>query len=330
MRCLAPALLSIVSIAGALACSKPSDPGAPPVANAHDAGAAAAPVTTSLALVQQWSPAHLHIAADHVRVVPATIGDAHQIGGVELFGVSDSQPAPEDDDGSKLVGVIGGATGKIVEGDELLRAVSAGKPEPKQLAAVALQVAGREGDVLDAATTLEQRKAKVARPAIADQTFSFWVWTHEVPRSIEHATLDLSTGKLTLVPPAMPREVAITRAIATLGGVSTARHASAVLTLAEACSDSKAQQALIRALENHPRIKTRAAIAESIHHCGAPAIDPLIHAMEKDRAPIVRQNAASGLGKIGDPRGRAALAQAARSDDANLAYAAKAALGKLK
>ncbi|HET9619947.1 MAG TPA: hypothetical protein VFP84_01180, partial [Kofleriaceae bacterium] len=197
--------LALVSLA-VLACSKPSsDPGAPPADKPHDAGAAAAPATTSLALVQRWSPAHLHIAADHVRVVAATIGDAHQIGGVELFGVSDSQPPPEDDDGSKLVGVVGGAAGKVVEGDELLRAVSAGKPDPKVLAAVALQVAGRDGDVLDAATTPEQRKAKVARPAIADQTFSFWVWTHEVPRSLEHATLDLATGKLTLVPPAMPR-----------------------------------------------------------------------------------------------------------------------------
>jgi hypothetical protein len=207
--------------------------------------------------------------------------------------------------------------------------VSASKPPPKQLAEVALQVAGRDGDVLDAATTPEQRAAKVARPAIADQMFSFWVWTREVPRSLEHATLDLSTGKLTLVPPAMPREVAVAHAIATLNGVSVARHASAAATLGEACSDGKALQALERALENHPRTKTRVAVADELRHCGAPALDVLINAMEHDRASVVRQAAASSLGKIGEPRARAALAKAARSEDANLAWTAKNALGKL-
>jgi hypothetical protein len=334
MHRFAPAFVPMLAVVGALACSAkstPPDESAEPVAKAPGAARAgsAAPVTTSLALVQQWSPTHLHIVADHVRVVPVAIGGAARVGEIELFGVSDSEPAPEDDAETKLVGVVGGATGKVLEDDELLRAVSASKPAPKLLAEIALLVIGRDGDVLDAATTPEQRKAKVARPAIADQTFSFWVWTREVPRSLEHATLDLATGKLTLVPPTMPREVAVAHAIATLNGVSVARHASAAQTLGEACSDAKALQALERALENHPRVKTRVAVADELHRCGGPAVDSLINAMEHDRASVVRQASASSLGKIGEPRARASLAKAARGEDANLVWAAKNALGKL-
>jgi HEAT repeat protein len=51
--------------------------------------------------------------------------------------------------------------------------------------------------------------------------------------------------------------------------------------------------------------------------------------MQHDRSAMVRSEAASALGRTGDPRARPALAKAARSDDANLAWAAKNALAKL-
>jgi HEAT repeat protein len=52
--------------------------------------------------------------------------------------------------------------------------------------------------------------------------------------------------------------------------------------------------------------------------------------MEKDKSAMVRTRAASALGRLGDGRARPALAKAARSEDANLVWAAKNSLGKLK
>jgi len=96
------------------------------------------------------------------------------------------------------------------------------------------------------------------------------------------------------------------------------------------CDQPRARQALLSALGNHPRIKTRAAIADELHRCGAAAVDGLITAMQGDRSALVRRQAATALGRIGDARARAALGKATRSEDDNLAWAAKNALGKLK
>jgi hypothetical protein len=293
---------------------------------AEAAAAGAGAPGASLAVVQQWGAANLHLAAADVRATPSDVS----VPGIELYLLSDARPQADDESETRLVGVVGGATGKIVEGPELLLAVSANKPAPKALARVAIEAAQRDGDVLDTAATPEQRKAKVTAPATAGHTLSFWVWTHEVPRSLEHGALDLTTGVLALTPLPMSPAEAVARAIASLNGVSVGRHEAAIKVLADACTDPKARDALLRALENHPRVKSRVAVAEQIHHCGAPALDPLITAMEQDKASVVRQAAAVALGRIGDGRARAALAKAGRGEDANLAWAAKTALGKLK
>jgi HEAT repeat protein len=86
---------------------------------------------------------------------------------------------------------------------------------------------------------------------------------------------------------------------------------------------------LLRALGSLPRPETRAAIADVAHKCGAAAVPPLIDAMENDKSRMVRPRAASALGRIGDGRARPALAKAARSEDANLVWAANNALKKL-
>jgi HEAT repeat protein len=290
------------------------------------AGPGAAKPASSLAQVQQWAPGNLHIAAANVHVAAAAV----TVPGVELFLVTDGK-APEDEEvESTLVGVIGGADGKIVEGRDLLRAVIDAGPDAKALARVALWAGHRDGDILDAAATPEQRKARVKRPASKGTTFTFWVWTSDVPRSLERGTLERTTGALEIAPPPQPPKVAIANAIATLAGPSVLRHPAAIKTLSEACKDPKAQQALTSALANHARVRTRAAVAGEIHRCGAVAVDPLINVMEQDKSAIVRPEAASALGRIGEPRARAALAKAARSEDANLAWAAKNALGKLK
>jgi hypothetical protein len=288
------------------------------------AGSGAAKPADSLAQVQAWAPAVLHIAAAHVVAAEATVP------GIELFLVTDAKAPPDEEVEATLVGVIGGAGGTIVEGRDLLRAVIDAKPDAKALARVALWAGHRDGEILQAATTAEQRKAKVKPPATKGNTFTFWVWTSDVPRSLERGTLDRTTGALEIAPLPRPPKVEIASAIATLAGPSVLRHPAAIKALAEACKDPKAEQALTSALANHPRVKTRAAVAGEIHRCGAVAIDPLINAMEHDPSAIVRPEAASALGRVGEPRARAALAKAARSEDANLAWAAKNALGKLK
>ncbi|HEU4727924.1 MAG TPA: HEAT repeat domain-containing protein, partial [Kofleriaceae bacterium] len=265
-------------------------------------------------------------AAPSVRVGPAELS----VPGVDLFSLIEP-PAPGDEDSEvKLVGVVGGADGKLVEGRDLMRAVADVKPDRKTLARVALAVAQRQGELLDAATTSEQRKARVRPPTITDNALTFWVWTTDVPRSLERGKVDLATGAVDIAPPPMPRDAMIARAIATLGGVSILRHPAAIRTLADACSDPKARQALVSALASHPRARSRMAIADQIHRCGAAAVDPLINAMEQDKAAMVRSQAAIALGRIGDSRARPSLAKAARSEDANLVWAAKNALGKIQ
>jgi len=113
-------------------------------------------------------------------------------------------------------------------------------------------------------------------------------------------------------------------------GSVVSRYPGAIDTLVAACAEPKPRQVLLSLLSRHPRDRTRMAIANELRRCGAAAVDPLINQMEHDPSAMVRTEAASALGRTGDPRARAALAKAARSDDANLAWAAKNALGKLK
>lgn len=290
-------------------------------ADAPAAAPASAPATT-IELVQRGAAKDAHVAPADL-VVP----------GIELFVVTDANPAADGEySGGALVGVTGGAGGKRLEHRELVQAAIAAKPDPKVLARLAMRVAQRDGDgeLLEAAKTPKQRKAKVTAPAIKGGKLVFWVWTSEAPQLLERGTLDLSTAAFALEPVTVSHNAAVLTALAVLNGGAVSRYASAIDTLVGACGEPRPRQALLTLLSSHPRDRTRAAIANEIRGCGPAAVDPLINLMELDKAPMVRAEAAGALGRIGDPRARAALAKAARSDDANLAWAAKNALGKLK
>lgn len=282
--------------------------------------AEAAKPASTLAQVQAESPTGSKVAPAGVKVT-----------GIDLFLVTEPRPSPEDEGmPPKLVGVAGGPGGKLLDGRDLVRAAIETKPAARDLAQIALWVAGDDGDLLDAAKTREQRKLKVGPPTVSGNVLGFWVYTTDTPRMIEHGKLDLGNGLLDVALQPMPQKQAVSNAMLTLGSQQVSRHVTAIRTLAAACSDARARQALLAALSNHPRIKTRVAIADEAHRCGPPAVDALVTAMEQDRAPQVRAQAAVALGRIGDARARPALAKAVRGDDANLAYAAGNALKKLK
>jgi hypothetical protein len=253
------------------------------------------------------------------------------VAGVELFVLTDGKPVPDGAyAGGTLVGVAGGIGGKILDGRELMTAVIAGKPDKQTLARVALRIAQSDAELLDAPTDDQQRKARVRPPTIARNNLVFWVLTTEVPRLIERGKLDLTTGAFELTALPVSHAKAIENAIASLTGVSVSMHAKAARTLAESCDEPRAKAALLSALGTHPRAESRAEVADVVHKCGADAVAPLTDTMENDKSAMVRSRAASALGRVGDKRARPALAKAAKSEDANLAWAANNALKKLQ
>jgi hypothetical protein len=299
-----------------------------PATPVEKAPAAVAPATPDTAPAAAAGSAleQVQKAAPGMKASPAEL----KVTGIELFVVSDAKPAPDGTRiADKIVGVVGGAGGKIVEGNELVRAVLAARPDPTTLARVALQVAQYDAEILEAPTTAEQRKAKVRPPRFVGKALVFWVSTLGVPRRVEQGKLDRTTGAFDIaVPPAL-RAGAITSALVALVDPNIAIDQSAIRMLAGACADPRVKNALLTSLAGHPHLETRAALADVLHHCGPDAIQPLSTAMQQDRA-LVRSRAATGLGRIGDGRARPALGKATKSDDANLAWAAKNALGKLK
>lgn len=322
------ALVSASMLATAACDSRKAQPAQTSGGSAGSAGSesqAAAPApppkpASVLEQVQQWAPADTQVAPADLRVP-----------GLELFSLTEKRSAADDEVApAGLVGVAGGVGGKILEGRELVHAAIDGKADKKTLAQVALSVAGDDSELLDAPKTGEQKQARVGPPAALHGALVFWVWTTDVPRMVERARLDLSTGALEIEPPKLSHEVVISNAMTTLGSVNVSRHAVAIRTLAALCAEPRPRQALLAALANHPRVKTRVAVAAEAHRCGGTAVDALVTAMEQDKAAQVRSQAASSLGRIGDDRARPALAKAARGEDANLAWAAKNALKKLK
>jgi hypothetical protein len=323
-------VLRIIAVvwAGALAaCSSHPTQGA-----GSAAGSASAPGSAGSA--SQAAPApkpasaleQVQRSASEATIAPAGLS----VPGIELFLVSDARPAPEDDGlPPRVVGVSGGAGGALLDGRDLVRAMIEARAERKAIAQVALWVAQDDGAILEAARTPEQRKAKVGPPAVTGHTLGFWVLTTDLTPQLERGQLDLGNGLLDLQPLALPPKLAIDRAMLTLGSVAVSRHVAAIRTLAAACSDGRARQALLGALASHPRVKARAAIADEAHRCGAAAVGALINAMEQDRSALVRRQAAAALGRIGDARARPALAKAVRGDDANLAWAAGNALKRI-
>jgi hypothetical protein len=311
----------------AAACSSPKEPGASgsvgsaPSKPAGSAAAAPAPPppakpTSTAEQVQQAAPVG-------ARVTPA----GFTVPGFELFVVSDGKASEEP---GKLAGVVGGLGGKLLDGTELTRAVIEAKPPVRALAQVALEVAQQDAEILDKATTAEQRKAKVRSPRVAGNALVFWVLTQGSPRLLERATLDLATGALQLSVPRSSHGIAVTSAINALTDVNVPIDPRGLQLLAASCAEPKVQAALLRVMGTHPRAETRAAIIDSVHKCGAPAVGPLVDAMEHDKSGMVRPHAATALGRIGDGRARPALAKAARGEDANVAWAANNALKKIR
>ena len=323
-------LIAMVSVGLLAACeSKPSKKTEVSVGSAVPAGsagsasqAAVAPVgkpASTQAQIEAWAPKGSKVAPADVKVA-----------GVDLFAVTVEKPSDEDFPAGGLVGVVGGAGGKIVEGRELVMAAAEAKADARTLARVAMWNAQDDGELLMAASNAEQHKAKVGPPVIKGTTLTFWVWTTDEPRILERGTADLSTGGVELGPlPAKP-DIMISNAIKTLMGSSVRRHVGAIEVLAGLCTNPRARQSLLAALSSHTRDRTRAAVANELHKCGAATVDPLIYSMENDKSAMVRTRAASALGRVGEGRARPALAKAARSEDANLVWAAKNALGKLK
>jgi len=319
-------LIATISLSLLAACdSKPSKKAEVSVGSAVKAGSgsqAAAPVAkpaSTLAQIEAWAPKGSKVAAADLKVT-----------GVELFAVTVEKPTDEDFPAGALVGVVGGAGGKIVEGRELISAAAQAKADATTLARIAMWNARDDGELLTAAGNAEQRKAKVGPPVIKGTTLAFWVWTTDEPRILERGSADLTTGGVELGPLPVKPDVMISNAIKTLLGSSVRRHVGAIEVLAALCTNPRARQSLLAALSSHPRDRTRAAVTDELHKCGAVAVDPLIYSMENDKSAMVRTRAASALGRVGEGRARPALAKAARSEDANLVWAAKNALGKLK
>jgi hypothetical protein len=287
-----------------------------------DATPPTTPPRSTLEQVQRWAPAGHTVGAVELAVP-----------GVDVFMVSPpSGPVPAD--GVRpyaIVAVAGGAGGKLLERDEVVRAAIGATKDAAILARLAMLVSRKQGELLLGATTDEQRKAKVTAPAIAGNAVEFWVWTTGVGRMLERGRLDLSTAAIAYGPPPVGQDDAVANAIAALAGTSISMHAMALKTLGGACaSDPKARQALLDTLAGHTRDDTRAAAADASPACGAAAVDALIKAMEQDKSNTVRWKAATALGAIGDAKARPALEKAAKSDSPELQYAAKQALGKLK
>ena len=303
------------SAAGSSVASAPAEPAA---------GGSSAPAEPPLARVRRWAPA-VHTVAPADIIIP----------GLDLFMVSPPIAAipPDGVRPYVIVGVTGGPGGKLVEDSaELIRAAIAATQDAPTLARLAMLVHHRAGELLLEATTGEQRKAKVTAPAATESAVDFWIWTTGVGRMLLRLRLDLATGALDAVQPgASPAAAAMAAAIAALAGTSASMHAAALKTLGGACAaDPKARQALLGALAGHARDDARAAAAAAAPACGAAAVDPLIRAMEQDKAPTVRWKAAAALGVLGNVRARPALEKAARSDSPELQHAAKQALARLK
>jgi len=286
-----------------------------------------APPKTTLEQVQRWAQPGMSVGS----LATAQVGpDGVDVPGVELFMVSDPNERPPADGNRSytLVAIAGGVGQPILQdGPAIAKAVAAATKDTLTLARVGLLIGHRRGEILTAPSTDQQRKANVKPPAVAGNAVEFWVLTSGVGRNLLHARFDLGTAQLELGAPPVSAGDVVANAIATLADSNVGIHAEALRTLAQHCSEDAARKALFDALAKHARDETRAAAAEAAPACGASAVDALIHALETDKARLVRGKAALALGEIGDRRAKPALEKAASTD---IGSAAKIALGKLK
>jgi len=87
-------------------------------------------------------------------------------------------------------------------------------------------------------------------------------------------------------------------------------------------------QHLIRMLGNPKHADLWQAVVGSLVEIGAPAVGPLIAALQ-DKVPAVREGAAAALGLIGDARAVEPLIAAIRDDDDSVRYSTALALGQI-
>jgi hypothetical protein len=112
--------------------------------------------------------------------------------GVELYLVREIDPVAWPDI-PRLVGVIGGRGGKMLEGRDLVRAVIATGPALVELARCVLLYDGIRGRVLERAHTDEEQRATVSPPRMANGKLVFW-FRGGRPKLLLEATFDPSTG----------------------------------------------------------------------------------------------------------------------------------------
>ncbi|HWU86449.1 MAG TPA: hypothetical protein VN253_04215, partial [Kofleriaceae bacterium] len=203
----------------------------------------ATPPKTTLEQVQRWAPAGHTVGAAGIDVP-----------GLDVFMVSPPD-APVPADGMRpysIVAVQGGAGGKLLEREDVIRAAGAATQDPVKLARLAMLVFQRPGELLMGATTDAQRKAQVTAPRAIPGGIEFWVWTAGVGRTLMRGRLDPARATLEYVQPPPSTDDAVANAVAALAGTSVSMHAMALKTLAGACAaDPKARQALLDALAHH-------------------------------------------------------------------------------
>lgn len=314
LACAALLLGAACSSHGVSNAGKEPDTGAHPMTS----DATPSPPKTTLEQVQRWAPAGAGVS-DAGFAVP----------GVELFRIDTHEPVkPEGYATYPIVAIVGGVGAPILQGDDVTRAVIKVIKDPKQLATIALAVNRRAGMLLDGPRDDQQRKQGVSAPKLAGGAVELWLMAGSPGLSLYHGRLDLASGKLELAEPEASPGEELDNAIAALDGSG---YVAALDTLKQHCADPKASKALFAALATGAREDLRARAAMAVEACGAAAaVEPLVRALEQDKATAVRATAAATLGRLGDKRARPALEKAAQSKDDGVAYSAKEALKKLR
>lgn len=117
--------------------------------------------------------------------------------GMKLFVVDYQEPSGMDREPSDdLVAVIGGAGGKLLTGQAVMRAVIKATKDADKLARVALLVNHDPAAILQRAHNDQQRHHNVGAPARVKGKVEFWALMGSPYRSLYRGRLDLATGAL--------------------------------------------------------------------------------------------------------------------------------------
>jgi hypothetical protein len=286
------------------------------------------PPTTTTEQVKRWAPAGASVVDVRAR------GDADlELGaGVDVFMVTLPNQGPPPADGrsqASVVAIAGGVGHPILEDKgAILVAVAKTTNDAQKLARLGLLLNGRDDSPLKSASDDAQRKAGVKAPAIANNKIEFWTFSGSPSRNLNHCSLDLSTGALTVGAGTGASSGVVDAAVSALKSNNPAAFQQALDALAAACpTNPAAKKLLFDTLANHANENARAAAAFSAPKCGHDALAPLIASLEHDKSRIVRGKAAFALAELGDKGAIPGLEKATTSD---IASAAKVALEQLK